>query len=75
MLGKLASNMITSLVYSHDVVSRLSLGSIRDIRNASMWLCAANGEEGGSASVTAKASAWKAGRKGGDAVDPDWVRI
>ncbi|KAF7969412.1 hypothetical protein HWV62_27411 [Athelia sp. TMB] len=61
-LGALASNMITSLVYSHDVVSRLSLGSIRDIRNASMWLCAANDEEGGSASVTQKASAWKAGQ-------------
>ncbi|KZP21658.1 alpha/beta-hydrolase [Athelia psychrophila] len=70
-LGALASNMITSLVYSHDVVSRLSLGSIRDIRNASMWLCAANGEEGagGSASITQKASAWKAGR--GDDGDPE----
>lgn len=30
--------MITSLVYSHDVVSRLSLGSIRDLSRACWWL-------------------------------------
>ncbi|KZP16210.1 hypothetical protein FIBSPDRAFT_749190 [Athelia psychrophila] len=69
-LDALASNMITSLVYSHDIVSRLSLGSIRDICDASMWLCAANSEEdvGGSASITQKASEWKAGC--GDEGDP-----
>ncbi|EIN10153.1 alpha/beta-hydrolase [Punctularia strigosozonata HHB-11173 SS5] len=38
-LTVLAADMVTSFVYSHDVVSRLSLGSICDIRNAAMWLC------------------------------------
>ncbi|KZP19156.1 hypothetical protein FIBSPDRAFT_744401 [Athelia psychrophila] len=79
-LCALTSNMITSLVYSHDDISRLSrpvlmgprlsLGSIRDICDASMWLCAANSEEdvGGSASITQKTSEWKAGC--GDEGDP-----
>ena len=70
-LSALASNLITSLVYSHDVVSRLSLGSVKDIRNAAMWLCAANDEEQGYASVTRKARAWKEG--GGNFGTPDWV--
>jgi len=69
-LSAMASNLITSLVYSHDVVSRLSLGSVRDVRNAAMWLCAANDEEQGYASVTRKARAWKAG--GGNFGAPDW---
>jgi sn1-specific diacylglycerol lipase len=43
-LGHLAANMITSFVYSYDIVSRLSLGSIRDIRNAAMWLCEAQSQ-------------------------------
>lgn len=38
-----------------------------------MWLCASNGELGGSASVTRKARAWKAGT--GNSGDPDWVRF
>lgn len=70
-LGALASNLITSFIFSHDVVSRLSLGSIRDIRNAAMWLCAANDESEGYAAVTRRARAWKAGAGGAD--DPDWV--
>ncbi|EIM85476.1 alpha/beta-hydrolase [Stereum hirsutum FP-91666 SS1] len=41
-LSALASNLVTSFVYSHDVVSRLSLGSIRDITRAAAWLCNAN---------------------------------
>ncbi|KZP29574.1 hypothetical protein FIBSPDRAFT_684896, partial [Athelia psychrophila] len=70
-LGALASNMVTSLVYSHNIVSRLSLGSIRDICEASMWLCAADGEEnvGGLVSITQKASEWKVGC--GDEGDPE----
>lgn len=40
-LSKLAENMTTSFVYSHDVVSRLSLGSIRDMNRAAAWLCQA----------------------------------
>ncbi len=44
-LSKLANKLVVSFVYSHDVVTRLSLGSVRDLRNAAMWLCEAeNGE-------------------------------
>jgi len=69
-LSALASNLITSFVYSHDVVSRLSLGSVRDIRNAAMWLCDANDEAEGYVSVTSRARAWKAGS--GSPKDLDW---
>jgi sn1-specific diacylglycerol lipase len=75
-LATLASKMIVSFVYSHDVISRLSLGSVRDIKNAAMWLCEANertdGEEG-YASVTQRARAWTDGR--GSNEDPDWVSM
>lgn len=37
--------MITSFVYSHDLVSRLSLGSIRDLSRACWWLSDGKGEE------------------------------
>lgn len=37
--------MITSFVYSHDVVSRLSLGSIRDLSRACWWLSDGKDEE------------------------------
>lgn len=59
-LSHLASNLVVSFVYSDDVVSRLSLGSVRDIRNAALLLCDANerGEEGYSV-VTQRAKAWK----------------
>ncbi|KAF8628163.1 hypothetical protein AX17_006033 [Amanita inopinata Kibby_2008] len=40
-LSKLGDRLIVSFVYSHDVVARLSLGSVRDLRNAAMWLCEA----------------------------------
>lgn len=72
-LSALASNLITSFIYSHDVVSRLSLGSVRDIRNAAMWLCDANDEAEGYASVTSRARAWKAGS--GSSKELDWVCI
>jgi sn1-specific diacylglycerol lipase len=38
-LSKAASRLIVSFVYSHDIVSRLSLGSICDLKNAASWLC------------------------------------
>ncbi|TKY87123.1 hypothetical protein EX895_003800 [Sporisorium graminicola] len=38
-LGRSVSSIITSFTYSYDLVSRLSLGSIQDIRNSSAWLC------------------------------------
>ena len=69
-LSRLTNKLIVSIVYSHDVVSRLSLGSIRDLKNAAMWLCEANeagdGREGWSA-ITAHAKRWKD--------DMNWVRF
>ncbi|KZS94124.1 alpha/beta-hydrolase [Sistotremastrum niveocremeum HHB9708] len=44
-LSTLCTSLITSLVYSHDVVSRLSLGSVRDLTRAAMWLCAGKNDE------------------------------
>ncbi|CAG7848201.1 SubName: Full=Uncharacterized protein {ECO:0000313/EMBL:CCA75083.1} [Serendipita indica DSM 11827] len=44
-LSRLAAPMITSFVYSHDVVSRLSLGSIRDLSRACWWLSDGKDEE------------------------------
>ncbi|KAJ3738904.1 hypothetical protein DFH05DRAFT_1515723 [Lentinula detonsa] len=72
-LGKLAENLIVSFVYSHDVVSRLSLGSVRNLKNAASWLCEANeshSQDAGFNVVTARASKWKAGK--GTADDPHW---
>ncbi|KAJ6516411.1 hypothetical protein C8R45DRAFT_960042 [Mycena sanguinolenta] len=76
-LGKIAEHLITSFVYSHDVVSRLSLGAIRDLGAAAMWLCdgnEANGrpasEAAGYTAVTARAKRWKAGS--GTTDDPHW---
>ncbi|RDB15457.1 Sn1-specific diacylglycerol lipase alpha [Hypsizygus marmoreus] len=62
-LSKLASRLIVSFVYSHDVVSRLSLGSVRDLKNAAAWLCEAEeeGEGEGWGAVTGRAKRWKAG--------------
>ncbi|KAG8754175.1 hypothetical protein FRC14_005314 [Serendipita sp. 396] len=47
-LSRLSSPMITSFVYSHDVVSRLSLGSIRDLSRACWWLSDGKNEESSS---------------------------
>jgi len=75
-LSRLASNMVTSFVYSHDVVTRLSLGSIRDLATAAMWLCDAserdNGKSNGEgyAEVIARARKWHKGVGSND--DPEW---
>ncbi|KAF5369737.1 hypothetical protein D9757_011987 [Collybiopsis confluens] len=72
-LTKLSENLIVSFVYSHDVVSRLSLGSVRDLKNAASWLCEANErdrQDAGYNEVTSRASQWKAGKGSPD--DPDW---
>ncbi|KAK7051324.1 hypothetical protein VNI00_004824 [Paramarasmius palmivorus] len=72
-LSRLASHLVVSFVYSHDVVSRLSLGSVRDLKNAAMWLCDANEgdqQDAGYTSVTDRASRWKAGN--GLPEDPQW---
>lgn len=72
-LSRLASKLVTSFVCSDDIVSRLSLGSVRDIRNAALWLCDANdrngGEEGYSV-ITNRIRRWKAGDGSPD--DFDW---
>lgn len=73
-LSKLANRLIVSFVYSHDVVSRLSLGSVRDLKNAALWLCDAEGSKNpgeGWGAVTARAKQWKRGAGSPD--DPDWV--
>ncbi|KLO05140.1 alpha/beta-hydrolase [Schizopora paradoxa] len=76
-LSSLSYELITSFVYSHDIVSRLSLGSIRDITRAALWLCNAHNEtpkEGkepeGYGAVTMRAMKWKAGY--GNEDDPQW---
>ncbi|KAF8351089.1 hypothetical protein F5887DRAFT_1125059 [Amanita rubescens] len=74
-LSKLANRLVVSFAYSHDVVTRLSLGSVRDLRNAAMWLCEAeatnNGGDGeGWSAITRRARAWKS--TGGNRQDMDW---
>ncbi|KAI0922103.1 hypothetical protein AcW2_006890 [Taiwanofungus camphoratus] len=77
-LGALAreSGLITSFVYSHDVVSRLSLGSVRDLKRGAMWLCKAEDagkdkeDHEGYSGVTKRALKWKAGL--GEEGDEEW---
>ncbi|SNX83156.1 uncharacterized protein MEPE_01862 [Melanopsichium pennsylvanicum] len=45
-LGRKVSSIITSFTYSYDLVCRLSLGSIQDIRNCAAWLCYQDKEAG-----------------------------
>jgi len=71
-LSRLSAPLIHSFVYSHDVVSRLSLGSVRDLTRAASWLCEAdekgNGE--GYAGIARRALMTKVGY--GDAGNADW---
>ena len=64
-----------SFVYSYDVVSRLSLGSVRDMTSAASWLCDAdergNGE--GYTGIFRRALMQKAGY--GDTGSLDWVYL
>ncbi|KIJ70631.1 hypothetical protein HYDPIDRAFT_105377 [Hydnomerulius pinastri MD-312] len=71
-LSQLASKLIVSFVYSDDIVSRLSLGSVRDIRNAALWLCDANQQGGGEgySVVTHRTRQWKGGK--GSPEDLQW---
>nr|GAT46135.1 lipase class 3 [Mycena chlorophos] len=79
-LGKVSERLITSFVYSHDVVSRLSLGAVHDLGAAAMWLCDGEtpsspktpnaGDGAGYSTVTSRAKRWKAGT--GTPDDPDW---
>ncbi|KAH9946602.1 alpha/beta-hydrolase [Amylocystis lapponica] len=66
-----ASGLITSFVYAHDVVARLSLGSVRDLTRAAAWLCDAEGRGAeGYSGVTRRALRWKAGF--GEDGDAEW---
>ncbi|KIJ19785.1 hypothetical protein PAXINDRAFT_160496 [Paxillus involutus ATCC 200175] len=72
-LSNLALNLIVSFVHSDDIVSRLSLGSVRDIRNSALWLCDANDRGGGEgySVVTQKTRQWKSGN--GSPEDLQWL--
>ena len=78
-LGKLGEDLITSFVYSHDIVSRLTIGTMQDLRRAALWLCDANTREmkskdapaEGYASVTKRALKAKTGF--GNQDDANWV--
>lgn len=75
-LARLAgeSGLVTSFVYGHDVVSRLSLGSVRDLTRCAAWLCQAEVAHGeGYSAVTKRALRWKAGFR--DEGDEGWVSL
>lgn len=38
-LSRLAKSFIWSFIYSHDAITRLSLGAARDLKRATSWLC------------------------------------
>ncbi|KAN0140149.1 hypothetical protein V8E53_002045 [Lactarius tabidus] len=71
-LCELSKNLITSFVYSHDLVSRLSLGTMRDVSRAAVWLCKAEaeGRPEGYSGVTRRALRHKMGF--GTRDDPIW---
>jgi sn1-specific diacylglycerol lipase len=73
-LCDLSKDLITSLVYSHDLVSRLSLGALRDMSRAAVWLCKAEaeGRPEGYTGITRRALRHKMGFGSRD--DPIWVR-
>jgi hypothetical protein len=72
-LCELSNKLITSFVYSHDLVSRLSLGSLRDMSRAAVWLCKAEaeGRPEGYSGITRRALRHKMGFGSRD--DPVWV--
>jgi len=71
-LSKLSSPLVRSFVYSYDVVSRLSLGSVRDMTSAASWLCDADerGNCEGHTGIVRRALMQKAGY--GDIGCLDW---
>jgi sn1-specific diacylglycerol lipase len=75
LLSNQAKSIITSFVYSHDIVSTLSLGSMRDMQRAAAWLCDGSGEES-CTNVLSKATRRRFGR-GGEEEDAEataqWV--
>ncbi|KZT13181.1 alpha/beta-hydrolase [Laetiporus sulphureus 93-53] len=72
-LGKIAgeSGLILSFVHSHDVVSRLALGSVRDLARCAMWLCKAEeAHHEGYSTITKRALKWTSGL--GKEEDTEW---
>ncbi|KAF9643309.1 alpha/beta-hydrolase [Thelephora ganbajun] len=71
-LSKLSSSLVRSFVYSYDVVSRLSLGSVRDMTSAASWLCDADerGKGEGYTGILGRALIQKAGYR--DIGSSDW---
>lgn len=76
-LSKRSRRLITSFTYSHDIVSRLSLGSVRDMNRVAAWLCEANKSDAsgalkdeGYSAVTKRALKWRTGY--GNPDDPNW---
>lgn len=65
-LSALARPLITSLELSYDLVSRLSLGSIRDLRSVSDWLSHAmsGADKGGVDGLIGRMARFKLGGKG-----------
>lgn len=76
-LARLAgsANLVTSFVYSHDVVSRLSLGSVRDLRRAATWLCEAEKEGRGDGYGGVTGRALKSKTRFGKPDDAHWVSL
>jgi sn1-specific diacylglycerol lipase len=77
-LSTLARPLITSVVLSYDLVSRLSLVSIRDLRAVSDWISygLSDGESGGVDGLIGKLSARKVRSltgSEGDEDEMDWV--
>lgn len=65
-LSNLSRPLITSIELSYDLVSRLSLGSIRDLRAVSDWLSFAlkDGSESGTDGLLGRIARYKLGGKG-----------
>lgn len=55
-LGKKAEKLVTSYCYSYDLVCRLSLGAILDIRNACAWLAYENAQPSDGTSTPSSSS-------------------
>ena len=79
-LAKLSAPLITTLIYSHDFVSRLSLGSIRDLKRISDWLSFAmdtkNSDGEKCKNIVTRALKYKAGMGGQSRADEKaWVSL
>lgn len=72
-LARKVSSIITSFTYSYDLVCRLSLGSIQDIRNCSAWLCyqdkVAGHTEGSMNALMKRAFEYQSGRMDGSQIE------